>query len=367
MSFLRQLEQQGYRARADRRYLNGTVVDVDLLAHTCSVDVGATDVNGNPVYLQGISFNPATPPAVGSQVNLLYGNSSPHSAVIAVSQLGGGNPQSAITVVGAVTSLAAAGGLPLQGAVNLAAGSNVQLSESGQTITIGVPNAMTNPMTAAGDLMVGGIGGTPQRLPVGSNGQVLEVVNGTPTWANLSGGGSPASTVQPVGAIGGVGTSTNYAREDHVHQGVHSLAVSGNGGLTGDVVLAAGSGVTLSQSGSQITIAAGGGGWTTGIVTKVSLPYTIGSTEQIVVVIGGTGGLTLPLAANYPNRLLCVKNGTGGALSPVTFYVAPQGSDAIDTRTSYNYQLNPIGSTAYVEAWFVSDGRNTWWSVAAGS
>lgn len=42
---------------------------------------------------------------------------------------------------------------------------------------------LTNPMTTAGDLIVGGSSGTPARLGVGSSGQVLTVVSGAPAWA----------------------------------------------------------------------------------------------------------------------------------------------------------------------------------------
>lgn len=320
MSFLRLLEEQGYRARADRRYLSGTVVDVDVLAHTCSVDVGATDVNGNPVYLTGIAFSPATPPAVGSQVNLLYGNSNPHSAVIAGSALGGGNPQSAITVVGAVTSLSAVGNPALQGAVNLAAGANVQLSESGQTITIAAPNAMTNPMTTAGDLIVGGTGGTPQRLPVGSNGQVLEVVNGVPAWANAPSGG------------------------------VQSLAVSGQAALTGNVVLAAGSNVTLTESGQQITIAATAGGWPTANTIEV---IAQGGANQVVaqgsilwMVVTGVGQVVLSPSASQP--ILWVYNATAGTVSllPGTGNTFASGNqmDNVGSGASAVYIALPNGS-----------------------
>lgn len=42
---------------------------------------------------------------------------------------------------------------------------------------------MSNPMTTAGDIITGGVSGAPQRLPVGTNGQVLKVVAGAPAWA----------------------------------------------------------------------------------------------------------------------------------------------------------------------------------------
>jgi hypothetical protein len=41
---------------------------------------------------------------------------------------------------------------------------------------------MTNPMTAVGDVIKGGTAGAPQRLAIGSNGQVLTVAAGAPAW-----------------------------------------------------------------------------------------------------------------------------------------------------------------------------------------
>lgn len=43
---------------------------------------------------------------------------------------------------------------------------------------------MTNPMTALGDIIYGGNAGTPARLGIGSNGQVLTIAGGIPSWAN---------------------------------------------------------------------------------------------------------------------------------------------------------------------------------------
>ena len=42
---------------------------------------------------------------------------------------------------------------------------------------------VTNPMTAAGDLIIGGTSGAPARLGKGQDGQVLTLVSGVPVWA----------------------------------------------------------------------------------------------------------------------------------------------------------------------------------------
>lgn len=56
---------------------------------------------------------------------------------------------------------------------------------TGATATWSVPEgALTNPMTTAGDLIVGGSSGSPSRLAGGANGKVLQMVAGAPAWAD---------------------------------------------------------------------------------------------------------------------------------------------------------------------------------------
>lgn len=55
-------------------------------------------------------------------------------------------------------------------------------------IDAGGGGGLTNPMTAAGDLIVGGASGVPTRLAKGAEGQVLKMVGGTEAWAAESGG-----------------------------------------------------------------------------------------------------------------------------------------------------------------------------------
>jgi len=62
-----------------------------------------------------------------------------------------------------------------------------------------------------------------------------------------------------VGASNAQGSSTRVARQDHAHQGVHSIAKSGSSQLVGDVTLSAGSNVTLTQTLNDIEISSLGG------------------------------------------------------------------------------------------------------------
>jgi hypothetical protein len=53
----------------------------------------------------------------------------------------------------------------------------------------------SNPMTTAGDLIVGGTSGAAGRIAAGTNGYVLTMVSGVPAWAAASGGGgTPAGS-----------------------------------------------------------------------------------------------------------------------------------------------------------------------------
>lgn len=47
---------------------------------------------------------------------------------------------------------------------------------------------LANPMTTAGDIIKGGTSGVPERLAAGTNGHVLTLSSGAPTWAAPSGG-----------------------------------------------------------------------------------------------------------------------------------------------------------------------------------
>jgi len=66
-----------------------------------------------------------------------------------------------------------------------------------------IAGVMTNPMTTAEDLVVGGVDGAPARLPVGSEGQVLKVVSGAVDWAaDAAGMTNPMTTAEDL-IIGG--------------------------------------------------------------------------------------------------------------------------------------------------------------------
>jgi hypothetical protein len=58
---------------------------------------------------------------------------------------------------------------------------------------------MVNPMTNAGDIIIGGVSGAAARLGAGANGYVLTMVGGSPAWASPTGGGGDTSGWEYIG------------------------------------------------------------------------------------------------------------------------------------------------------------------------
>lgn len=75
----------------------------------------------------------------------------------------------------------------------LTAGANITIDRTdpdNPVISASASSGMTNPMTTAGDVIKGGTGGTPERLAIGTAGQVLTVVGGAPAWDDLPAAGA---------------------------------------------------------------------------------------------------------------------------------------------------------------------------------
>jgi hypothetical protein len=91
-----------------------------------------------------------------------------------------------VFVLGSFTTAA------LPAAATAGAGALAYVSDAASKLQISDGTAwyavMINPMTAAGDLILGGTSGSPQRLAVGSEGKVLKVVSGSPNWATHNAG-----------------------------------------------------------------------------------------------------------------------------------------------------------------------------------
>lgn len=89
-------------------------------------------------------------------------------------------------------------------------------------------SGMSNPLTTLGDLLVAGAAGAPSRLPIGSNGQALQIVGGVPAWApNASGFANPMTAAGDL-IVGGVGGAAGRFPLGHM---LGTLAVHPNGSL----------------------------------------------------------------------------------------------------------------------------------------
>ena len=102
------------------------------------------------------------------------------------------------------------------------AGTNVTITNQGTYLEISsTDTGMLNPMTSAGDLIVGGVSGDPDRLGVGTNGQVLTVTSGAPSWASI-----PTQTGDHKVLATSADTSPNYLDQKLSGSGV--VAVTDN-------------------------------------------------------------------------------------------------------------------------------------------
>lgn len=128
----------------------------------------------------------------------------------------------------------------------------------------------------------------------------------------------PTAAAVSVGSADTEGSSTSLARADHAHQGLHSIAASGQPQLTGDATLAAGAHITLFQSGQTITVAgtAGEMNRVTNAASGAVAIATASDTDLLSVTItkSSAGSALLILAtvqlnhaANPPSKSVDVK------------------------------------------------------------
>lgn len=127
-------------------------------------------------------------------------------------------------------------------------------------------------IVAPGDLIIGGAAGTPVRLAVGANGQVLVVENGLPAWKALGPGvGLPAGTAGSLLAYGAGGSLTT------ILPGLQDQALAMAGGVPTWVstLLPPGTTLPINQPGDLVV-----GAVTTGLPARLAVG-TVGSTLTV--------------------------------------------------------------------------------------
>ena len=137
-------------------------------------------------------------------------------------------------------------------------------------------------------------------------GTAVSQTGNTFTFTGTGGSGTPASTVTDVAAVAAVGTSTNYAREDHSHRGVHGI-----NGLFGDITFA---GTGYSVAGNVVTFSVGATG-------------AAGS--------AGATGATGPAGSVGPLGPAGPTGPAGGAGTPATTVAAVVGTPVVGVATNY--------------------------------
>lgn len=179
----------------------------------------------------------------------------------------------------------------------------------------GSGSGMSNPMTAVGDIIVGGTSGTPTRLAVGTNGYVLTLASGVPVWSAASGGGftNPMTASGDLIYGGSSGAATRLAAGTNgqvltLASGVPTWATAGGGSFTGGTLSSAlneAPTVTIASSSTPAIGAAAGNTISLTGTTTVTGFDTIAAGAIRRVIFAGALTLTynatsmiLPTAAN---------------------------------------------------------------------
>lgn len=180
-------------------------------------------------------------------------------------------------------------------------------------------------------------GGTGSVIGSGTSIQVKQSGSGqsgylsSTDWSTFNGKPNLTSTAaQSITTTNAAGSATDAARSDHTHKGVSSVAKNGSTALYGDVTLSAGSNVTLTQVGNDISIAATGGGGGSGTVTDVSVVSANG-------FAGTVANSTTTPAITLTTSVTGVLKGNGTAISAATAgtdYEAPITGAASTITTS---------------------------------
>jgi hypothetical protein len=245
-----------------------------LLKNTTGTGVPSIAINSDlPVMTATVGGAVPTPPNNVAQV--LRGNAT--WGQLAISD-----------VTGTVTI--ARGGTNL---TTLGAPNQILAVNAGGTALQYVTNpSMANPMTTGGDIIYGGAGGVPTRLPNGTVGQVLHS-NGTtlaPTWVSLPGGGDALT-------------------EDPLSQFAPTTSLE----LAGVITDETGTGVLVFSNSPVLVTPDLGTPTALNLFNASNLQIPSGVTGTLSIAKGGTG-----LVASGANGNTLVSNGTQWVSTPYT-------------------------------------------------
>ena len=164
---------------------------------------------------------------------------------------------------------------------------------------------MSNPMTTAEDIIVAGASGTPARLSVGTEGQVLSVSSGSVAWAAAAGGG--ASDIELISsAVTTTETTASFTDLDTTTYSSFILAAEWTG--------AAGAGTFQLQVGQTEIATPTNADWQTGAVAYRDIRKYVTSTSTDSFAVG-TGSTAEFGAANAVQAVIEFHDMAGNATS----------------------------------------------------
>lgn len=227
----------------------------------------------------------------------------------------------------------------------LTAGANITIDRTdpnSPVISASASSGMTNPMTTIGDMVKAGVGGVAERLPIGTDGQVLTVSSGSPAWVDLSSSGGdvsgPASSVNNDVALFDGTTGKVIKSGGQLGSAAFTdstaYATSSQGGLADTALQPDDIGVSV-----QAQLVSG-----TNIKT-INGESILGSGD--IVVSGGGGGVTWSLISASGNVVggggYIVDNTTAGIILTLPSSPSAQASIRFTSLKNTNsWQIDPL-------------------------
>lgn len=157
----------------------------------------------------------------------------------------------------------------------------------------------------------------------------------------------------PVQSTADPGVSALWSRDDHAHEGLHSIDADGAGPLVGDVTITAGPGISTTTLGNDITITAlAGGGFTVVPVVGGGPPFPVApATAQLIAVDSSAGvqSITLPVAPPVGTAITVKDSGGAASTNPITIVGTIDGA------------VNYLQNVSYSSFTFVFTGAS--WSI----